>query len=228
MAVRLSLDHQKLNSWANLAVLLTAVQYAKDWRSVDNKGFWAYIAEQFGYKDSQQVYSALTTAIKAACQSYYRLFVVDVNGDNNYYSTVLAHALSPSKSFFSLCEFLVKFYRNNLDCSVYEDDPAIGRMVSVLRDRCQGATVEQDDDIRGNVYGIQAGLKVLITMRPGYMKHFLTKAMQKIGVLLDGGELPGKDYLDVLLTQWYISKLNETASQPNHPATPTEDVYRTV
>jgi hypothetical protein len=211
-AVRLLLDRENVYPWVHLAVFLTMVHYAKNWNRADTKGFWVYIANQFERRDYQRIYPFLTTAVKAACQRYNRLFIMDVNGDNNYYSTVLAHALSPNKSFFALCEFLVKFYRNNLDCSVYEDDPAIGRMVSVLRDRCQGATMEQDDDIRGNVYGIQAGLKVLITMRPGYMKQFLTKAMQKIGTLLDGGELPGKDYLDVLLTQWYISKLNETTS----------------
>lgn len=212
LAIKYSLDHRKVYNWDYLAIMLTVVQYAKDWNKAENSGFWAYIAEQLGYKGSPQIYDALTTAVKIACQTYNRMFVVDLNGDNNYYSTVLAHALSPSKSFYALCEFLVKFYRNNLDCSVYEEDPAIGRMVSVLRDRCQGATIEQDEDIRGNIYGVQAGLKVLITTHPGYMKHFITKALQKIGTLLDGGELPSKEYLDVLLTQWFISKITEPST----------------
>jgi uncharacterized protein (DUF302 family) len=140
------------------------------------------------------------------------LFVVDPNGDNNYYSTVLAHSVSPNKSVFALFDFLVKFYRSNLDCSVYDGDPAIGRMVGVLRDRCNGATIEQDEDIRGNVYGIQVGLKVLLTTRPGYMRHFLTKVLQKMGSLLNGNELPGKDYVDEVLTKWYIGKLTESVT----------------
>ncbi|MDR1688903.1 MAG: hypothetical protein LBS21_09890 [Clostridiales bacterium] len=210
--IKHSFNCQEAYSWAYLTVLLTVIQYAKDWTRAENSGFWAYIAEQFGYKDSSQIYEILTSAVKTACQKYNRFFVVDTNGDNNYYSTVLAHALSPRKSFYALFEFLVKFYKNNLDCAVYADDPAIGRMASVLRDRCQGVTVEQDEDIRGNIYGVQAGLKVLITTRPGFMKHFLTKALQKMDILFDGGELPGKEYLDVLLMQWYISKLNEPSS----------------
>lgn len=223
-AIRISLDHRKVYNcnWAYLAVLLTMVQYAKNWERAGSSGFWAYICEQFGHKYSQQVYGVLTTSVKVACKSYNRLFVVDPNGDNSYYSTVLAHSLAPSKSFYALCDFLVKFYKNNLDCSVYEEDPAIGRMVGVLRDRCQGATIEQDEDIRGNVGGIQAGLRALITTRPGYMKHLLTKTLQKIGSLLSGDELPGKDYLDVLLTQWFIGKLTEPTikrSEPTHKRT---------
>ncbi len=221
-AIKISLDHRNVYNWAYLAVFLTMIQYAKSWERVGSSGFWAYICEQFGYKYSQQVYDVLTTSVKEACRSCNRLFVVDPNGDNSYYSTVLAHSLAPNKSFYALCDFLVKFYKNNLDCSVYEDDPAIGRMVGVLRDRCQGATVEQDEDIRGNVGGIQAGLRALITMRPGYMKHFLTKILQKIGSLLSGDELSGKDYVDVLLTQWFVGKLTEPAikrSAPTHKRT---------
>lgn len=221
-AIKISLDHRKVYNWAYLAVFLTMVQYAKNWERAESSGFWAYICEQFGHKYSQQVYDVLTTSVKVACRSFNRLFVVDPNGDNSYYSTVLAHSLAPSKSFYALCDFLVKFYKNNLDYSIYEEDPAIGRMVGVLRDRCQGATIEQDEDIRGNVGGIQAGLRALITTRPGYMKHFLTKILQKIGSLLSGDELPGKDYVDVLLTQWFIGKLTEPSikrSAPTHKRT---------
>lgn len=221
-AIKISLEHGKVYPWAHLAVFLTTIQYAKGWERAGSSGFWAYICEQFGHKYSQQVYDVLITSVKVACRSYNRLFVVDPNGDNSYYSTVLAHSLSPSKSFYALCDFLVKFYKNNLDYSVYEEDPAIGRMVGVLRDRCQGATIEQDEDIRGTVYGIQAGLRVLLTTRPGYMKHFLTRALQKIGFLLSGDELPGRDYVDVLLTQWFIGKLTEPTinrSTPTHKRT---------
>lgn len=220
-AIKFSLDHSKVYNWAHLAVFLTMVQYAKSWERAGNSGFWAYICEQFGYKYSQQVYDVLTTSVKVACRSYNRLFVVDPNGDNSYYSTVLAHSLSPNKSAFALFDFLVKFYKNNLDYSVYEEDPAIGRMVGVLRDRCQGATIEQDEDIQGTVYGIQAGLRVLLTTRPGYMKHFLTKALRKIDSLLSGDELPGRDYVDVLLTQWFLGKLTDPSVSPIKRGIPT-------
>ncbi len=208
-AIRILLDHRKVYNWAYLAVFLTMIQYAKCWERSESSGFWAYICDQFGYKYSQHVYDVLATSVKEACLSYNRLFVVDPNGDNGYYTTVLAHSVAPSKSFYALCDFLMKFYKTNLDCSVFEEDPAIGRMVSVLRDRCQGATLEQDEDIRGNVGGIQAGFRALITTRPGYMKHLLTKVLQKMGLLLSGSELSGNDYVDTLLTQWFIGKLTE-------------------
>jgi len=211
-AIRILLEHKKVYNWVYLSIFLTMIQYTKTWDRGDNTGFWAYIAEQFGYKDSQSMYSVLTTSVKEACRAYNRFFVVDPNGDNNYYSTVLAHSISPKKSVFALFDFLMKFYKNNLDCSIYEGDPAIDRMVRVLRDRCNGVSVEQDDDIRGNVYGIQVGMKVLLTTRPGYMRRFFTKVLQKIESLLDGNELPGKDYVDKLLTQWYIGKLIEPAT----------------
>ena len=221
-AILILLNHSKVYSWAYLAIFLTMVQYAKCWERASSNGFWPYICEQFGYKYSQQIYDVLTTSVKEACRSYNRFFVVDPNGDNGYYSTVLAHSIAPCKSFYALCDFLVKFYKNNLDYSLYEEDPAIGRMVGVLRNRCQGATIEQDEDIRGNVGGIQAGLRALIISRPGYMKHLLTKVIQKIGLLLSGNELPSSDYIDILLTQWYIGKLTEPTikrSTPTHKRT---------
>ena len=223
--IRILLDHKEVYSWGHLAIFLTMLQYARNWNRASNAGFWAYIAEQFGYKDSQQLYGVLTTSVKEACRSYNRLFVVDPNGDNNYYSTALAHAIAPSKSVFALFDFLLKFYHNNLDCSVYGDDPAIGRMICVLRDRCNGASVEQDDDIRGNVYGIQVGLKVLLTTRPGYMRRFVTKILQKMRTILDGGELPGREHIDHLLTQWYIGKMSEPVS-PTSTYTYTPTVKR--
>ncbi|ACV61882.1 hypothetical protein Dtox_0995 [Desulfofarcimen acetoxidans DSM 771] len=54
------------------------------------------------------------------------------------------------------------------------------------------------------------------------MKHFLTKTLKQIGNILSGDELPGKDYVDVLLTQWFIVKLTEPAS------TATTSVKRSV
>ncbi|MDR0652631.1 MAG: hypothetical protein LBG12_04920 [Synergistaceae bacterium] len=216
-AIKIALDHRKVPDFAHLAIFMIVIQYAKSWERTGNSGFWAYICEQLGYKYSEKLYEVFTNSVKVSCESYNRFFVIDLNGGNSYYSTVLAHALAPAKSFYALCDFLVKFYKNNLDCSVYADDPAIDRMVVVLRDRCQGATIEQDEDIRGNVNGIQIGLRALLMSRPGYMRHLLTKTLQKIGSLFSGDELPGKDYLDVLLTQWFIGKLAEPTVRRGAP-----------
>jgi len=221
-SIKLSLNYTKVPDWTNLSIFLTMVQYAKNWDRASSMSFWPYICEQLGYKYSQTMYDILTIATKSACRKYNRFFVVDQRGGNNYYTTILAHALSPSKSFYALCEFLYEFYRNNLDCSVYEDDPAISRMVSNLCDRCHGATSDQGEDIRGNVSGIQAGMRVLLATRPGYMRQFLTKILQKIDILTDGGELIGKDYVDLLLTQWYVGKLTEPTAKkitPTHERT---------
>lgn len=89
-AIKFMLDNRnsKMYDWAYLTVLLTMVQYAKGWDRQSNAGFWAYIAEQFGYKYSSQMYSIFTTSVKEACRAYNRLFVIDPNGDNNYYSTM--------------------------------------------------------------------------------------------------------------------------------------------
>lgn len=217
-AIKDSLENSNVYDWTQyIAVFLSIVQYAKSWERDGSSGFWEYICEQFGYRYSQHIYEILTVSIKKACRKYKRFFMVEPNGHNGYYSTVLAHSLSPTKSFFALCDFLLKFYENNLDCSVYDEDPAIDRMVSVLRDRCQGATIEHDEDIRGNVGGIQVGLRALITTRPGYMKYFITKMLQKISSLLSGQELLSTDYVDVLLTQWFIGKFTEPTIKRNSP-----------
>ena len=208
-AIKLALENRDLKDFGHLAVLLTIIQYAKNWERAESSGFWAYICEQLGYKYSESLYAVLTTSVKLACERYCRVFIKDSNGDNSYYSTVLAHAIAPSKSFFALCDFLLRFYKNNLDCSVYYNDPAIAHMVSVLCDRCKGATIEQDEDIRGNVSGIQAGFRALLVQRPVYMRNFLTNVLMKIDGLLSGDELTEKDYVDALVTQWYIGESTE-------------------
>ncbi|WP_240986368.1 hypothetical protein [Acididesulfobacillus acetoxydans] len=191
-AIKFALDFRELTNFAHLVIFLTVIQYAKNWTRTEGGGFWAYISEQIGYKYSEPLYGILTQSVKKACEHYNRAFFKEANGDNSYYSTVLAHALAPRKSFFALCDFLLRFYKNNLDCLVYPDDPAIDRMTEVLRDRCKGATIEQDDDIRGNVNGIQAGVRALLTQRPVYMRTFLTGLLRKIDRLLSGDELSKK------------------------------------
>ncbi len=216
-AIRLALEYRDLKDFAHLAILLTTIQYAKNWERDERSGFWAYICEQLGYKYSETLYAILTSSVKTACERYHRVFIKDLNGDNSYYSTVLAHAIAPSKSFYALCDFLVRFYKNNLDCSVYTDDPAIDRMVEVLRDRCKGATIEKDEDIRGNVIGIQAGFRALLTQRPVYMRVFLTKILQQMDILLSGDELGERDYTDLLLTKWYVGKITEPSVKRGTP-----------
>ena len=204
----------------HLAIFVSIIQYAKKWERSENSKFWTYICEQFGYRHSDELYKILTSSIKKSCERYQRFFITTLNGagwglsdifqdlfgngrrilkENRdcYYPTVLAHAIVPCKSFFALCDFLEKFYKNNLDCSVYSDDPAIWRMTEVLCGRCQEATIEQDREIQGNVSGIQIGLKSLLIQRPIYMCSFLTSVLQSMDTLLSGDELGNKDYTDV-------------------------------
>ena len=212
-AIKISLDHRKVHDWVYLSVFLAIIQHAKKWDRTNSSGFWAYVCEQFGYKYSPQLYDVLTNSVKEACIRYSRLFLTDLSGDNNYYSTVLAHSIAPSKSFFALCDFLTKFYSNNLDYSFYEDDPSIGRMIRVLSDRCQGETIEPDADIQGSVGGIQVGLRMLIIKRPGFSKQLLTRILRRIGSLISGEDQPCKDYIDLLVGQWYANKLSEPTSR---------------
>ncbi len=218
----------------HLAIFMSIIQYAKKWERSENSKFWEYICEQLGYKYSDSLYSILTNSVKKSCESYQRFFITGSNGTDDswmnlfglgsgrrvikenkdyYRSTVLAHAIAPRKSFFALCDFLEKFYKNNLDCSFYFGDPAIRRMTEVLRGRCQDATIEQDKEIQGNVSGIQIGLKSLLIQRPIYMYSFLTSVLQSMDTLLSGGELRCKDYTDVLLTQWYADKLSASSEK---------------
>ena len=216
-AIKLALEYGELKSFAHLAILLTIVHYAKSWEHTESSGFWAYICEQLGYKYSETLYSVLTESVKTACERYSRVFLKEANGDNSYYSTVLAHAIAPSKSFFALLDFLLRFYRNNLDYSVSLDDPAIERMTEVLRERCKGAIIEQDEDIRGNVSGIQAGIRALLAQRPLYMQMFLVRLLQKIDQILSGEELPSQNYVNELITQWYVGKITEPAVKRSAP-----------
>ena len=210
-SIKYALDGNGLDRFSHMSILLIVVHYAKRWDYMESSGFWAYICEQLGYKYSTSLYGILTESVKAACIEYDRFFLRGVNGENNYYATVLAHAIAPKKSFFALCDFLVRFYQNNLDYSVSVEDSAIDRMVRVLRSRCKGETIEQDEDISGNVGGIQIGFRELLAQRPRYMRNFLANLLQRIDETYCGDIWLPENYADELLIQWHIGRITKSA-----------------
>jgi len=209
-SIKYALDGNGLDGFCHMSILLIIVHYAKNWDYAESRGFWAYICEQLGYKFSTSLYSVLTESVKAACVIYGRFFLRGANRENNYYATVLAHAIAPKKSFFALCNFLAQFYQNNLDYSVSVDDPAINRMIRVLRSRCNDETIEQDESIRGNVSGIQIGFRELLAQRPHYMRHFLTKLLQRIDQTYCADIWLPENYADELLMQWYTDRITKS------------------
>lgn len=219
MVIKKSLFKKKIDGWESLVLFLAIIQYAKDWERGEGQSFWNYMSEQFGRATNDNITKTLQNSVKKACRCYNRFFDIGLimNKRDNYYPTVLAHSLSPKKSFYALCDFLEKFYKNNLRHCVYEEDPAISRMVEVLGERCQGALKKDDDDISGNVNDIQIGIRTLVRNRPGYIKHFFTKLLQRVDALHSGKELPGRDYVDVLMTHWFLEKLTRPDAKEDRP-----------
>lgn len=81
--------------------------------------FWNYIFLQYGFKSenseaaANRLYNYFRGAIKGTLAHYKRFFAPE--GTQQYYTSLLLHALAPKQSIESLYSILFDFYVKNLD-----------------------------------------------------------------------------------------------------------------
>ena len=198
-------DGFKLENYHQIAIFITAVTYSKKYQRVSDKGFWSYLIEKLGFLYSNELYKTFQKSIIFVTKTYNR-FKVSRSTSNIYYTTIMAHAFAPQKSFFALMDFLFYFYIYDLDYTFYKDDPAIDNMVRVLKDRIDGNSKETDEKLSSSVYSIQMGIKALISERPGFMKKTFISLLNKIDILVKGDVLNDSTYLNMTINLWWKDK----------------------
>ena len=199
---------------SEMQITLAVINYAKDWDTEDESGFWRFIASQFGFRDERgQLRNLLSGCVKDALLKNRRWFVINSAG-NQYKSTIVAHAFSPRRSWLYFCDFLFDFYKTNLNWEYIEDDPMIMRMVLAVRNKLRNAddAVDEALEISSKVYNFRESIIKLIIHRPRYAAQLASSLIKRIDSLVNHTAAHAATYEEQLCDQWMTGKLQGIAA----------------
>ena len=193
-----------------MTITLTVISYAKEWSGDDDNYFWSYITSQFGYRDdSGRLRNLLCACINDALVKNGRWFIIS-SGKRRYKATILAHAFSTKQSWFSFCDFLFDFYKNNLKWKYVPDDPMISRMIIALRSKLLDADNNTDEDIRlgSRIVNFRQGIVKLIIYRPKYAAKLVESILCRIDGIINQNGQAASCYEDIICDKWMENKIH--------------------
>ena len=175
-----------------------------------DKQFWPYIYSQFGYKQDNdgagRIYSALRDAVKCAFLRHARYWSSEEK-TQQYYTSLMLHALSPVQSMESLFEILFYFYTHDLEFAYVPEDPIFKALVNCIASRWdKGTELQKELNLRSNA--LASGLKALFSDRRNFMRVYCEHIVKQIDALVRGIDAldPDRSTLDILLRQWYLKR----------------------
>lgn len=201
-------SYAKLSLRAEMQITLALINNAKNWKNEENSNFWNYISLQFGYRDTNgAVVRLLQNSLENAMKKNGRLFIEDSNG-RAFKSTAVIHALSTSKSWMTLFDFLFDFYKNNLNWKLISGDPLLTVMIRSLQQKLIGDNAEDAElTISSRVYSFQEGIRKLVLLRPEFSRDLFEKLIRKIDALVNSEDIPVKSYEEQLCEEWFKEKI---------------------
>lgn len=208
-------DRSEFSSRERDVIAIAIVQYIKRHNSQDDEGsdrqFWPYIYNQFGFKHdydksaTARVYELLRHAVRGAFLQHNRFFSSEKE-TQQYYTSLMLHALAPVQSMESLFEILLFFYCNDLEYKYTPEDPIFKALVSCITTRWDKDIAQQKElNVRSDA--MASGLKALFRERPEFMRSFCESIVMRIDSLVRGDDmLRPESTLDMLLRGWYSKK----------------------
>ena len=203
----------------NVVLVLETIELLKYWSSdlpEEREGsvsFWDYIFLQYGFQAGHsdtardRLYRHFCGAIRNTL-GHYKRFFSPAEKTQQYYTTLLLHALAPQRSIEGLFNILFDFYVENLDFQYVPEDTSYKQFTKGMQARWNSGVVVQDDlQLRSDA--VFSGLQTLFSERPGYMAVLCDGLVEKMDALLRGEESkldPGRNGWDQLLVQWYQKK----------------------
>ncbi len=203
----------------NVVLVLETIELLKCWSTdlpEEREGsvsFWDYIFLQYGFQAGRsdaardRLYRHFCGAVRNTL-GYYKRFFSPAEKTQQYYTTLLLHALAPQRSIEGLFNILFDFYVENLDFQYVPEDTSYKQFTKGMRARWNSGVVVQDDlQLRSDA--VFSGLQTLFNERPGYMAVLCDGLVAKMDALLRGEESklnPGRNGWDRLLVQWYQKK----------------------
>lgn len=169
----------------HLFLTLATINYAKKWNAQEESRFTKYITMQFGYRDDNgKVWGVISNSLEKAFSVKKRFFFKDAGG-REFYETVLVHSFAPENAWNSVFDLLYDFLKNNLRWNYIQGDPLVGKMITVLNARMNGASSDEEDlIISSSEYRIKIGAKRLIQNRPEYTEILFGNILDRMNELL--------------------------------------------
>lgn len=202
-------SHDKPGLQVEMQIALAVINYAKEWDTEDESGFWRFITAQFGYRDdSGQLRSLLCNCIMDALIRNNRWFIARADS-NQYKSSIMVHAFSTKRSWLYFCDFLFDFYKTNLDWEYIPDDPMIARMVLALRNKLSASEESSDEsiEISANTFYFREGIIKLIVHRPKYAAQLVSSMIRRIDGLINHTCSAAASYEEQLCDEWMENKI---------------------
>lgn len=216
----LSNSNEKTNLHDDMVLTLAVINYAKEWNSVGESGFWSFITMKFGYRDSQyKLRNILSGCLQNALIKNQRWFFTNDNG-NQYKSTILIHAFSTKRSWLYFCDFLFDFYKENLKWTYIENDPMFLRMITSLGNRIQDIDDDSDENIiiNSKYYHFREGIVKLIIHKPNFASQVAMRLVKRIDNLIAHSSEPAKSYEEQLCDEWMSEKIQTLSYEKQREA----------
>ena len=193
----------------HLFLTLATINYAKKWNAQEESRFTKYITMQFGYRDDNgKVWGVISNSLEKAFSVKKRFFFKDAGG-REFYETVLVHSFAPENAWNSVFDLLYDFLKNNLRWNYIQGDPLVGKMITVLNARMNGASSDEEDlIISSSEYRIKIGAKRLIQNRPEYTEILFGNILDRMNELLHNQNPIQKTYVDQLVDSWFAKKIS--------------------
>lgn len=196
-------------------IFLNIVISLRQWNNTNedsnDNSFWQFIFTQFGLNESDNIgnsheYRIFKHVIKKSLRYHKRLFI---DKGHKYYTTLLAHALSPQDRFFDLFEQVLSFYAKSLHYKYQKFDPAIYAFAEAMVDRFSDSGSSDQDLVYIRSIQSSSAIKSLFLSCHQYITGFIEYLINTIDVLVGGRSIQINSYLDELLVKWYEERSQE-------------------
>lgn len=173
------------------AVLVFYTVHLVQKHDFESDKLWEHIFSSYGVDaHSYKAENGFRKIIKDIMNGYHRFFAPPWT--QQYYTTLLAHAMAPSKGLNRLFDILLQFFGKNMEFRYTSGEPVF----QILAQKLSG---------RRN-FDLFAGLDALFKARPDYMSRFCDEIVGKMDLLLKNESFEEATYLDRRLREWYEQK----------------------
>lgn len=172
-------DPKFVQSYEMLIITITIINIGKKWCG-DESGFWEFVHKSISIERTQQTQNFLYLSIRKSFENELnRELFETASGKNSYYSTILAHALSPKDTIISLIDLLYSVYMKSLLEFYIKGDVVSIRITNELKRRILSTSQDMKEglDIGGIFYSLKSSLRYLILYESDIFTNLIDRVL---------------------------------------------------
>lgn len=206
-----------LDSDEELLVTIAVIELAKTWDYSDEAGFWLFVSNKFGFMERDDaVRKIVCDSLKSSFERNNRWLIME-RGEHRYVSTILVHALAPTRSLIDVFDFLYDFYSANLGGVWDEDEDIVLRMTYILQDRLKNYDDDESSLLRvdASSYRFYSGIKKLVKHRPRFAAKLFCWVIARIDLLAHGVAVAPATRVQQLCDSWWSKARDDRRAREN-------------